>query len=275
LLYNHVTGREGQIKAELQQRLAGEKNRGLDELPVGAELPEEYRFILTAFHVSFSWRSRQLIEEVFAPHLTPDTLDKFLELCRKKQFLAPDDQPLVLKNPSDYYFNFLAVHRMLPQVKFIFIHRHPLHVLNSYLQTFGALLAEKSSYWALLDRGYNSFFTATPIKRLIAALSMRTNWYAFLVLTRLIASFRYYLDNIERIPEDQRVAIRYEDLCNDPSGCLASIAMRLNLNIVPRVPDHFVAPRDLSILPRAAKQYERRHDALRPYLDHLRYSRFP
>lgn len=272
LLYNRVTGREAQARAALQQLLEAEKNRGLDHLPVGADLPEEYRFILTTFTLSFSWQSRRRIDEIFAPHLTPHTLDKFLQLCRKKHFLAPHDQPLVLKNPADYYFNFLTVHQMLPQAKFIFIHRHPLHVLNSYLQSFGALLETKSRYWALLDQGYSHYFGLVPIKRLIAALSMRTNWYTRLVIARLVASFRYYLDNIAQIPQDQYVAIRYEDLCHDPQGCLASLGTHLNLNIVPRVPEHFVAPRHLSILPRVARQYHRQRADLMPYLDHLQYA---
>ena len=275
LLYNRLTGREAQVKAELQQRLGGTQNRGLDHLPVGAELPEEYRFLLTTFTISFSWQSRQRLDEIFAPHLTPHTLDKFLQICRKKHFLAPHDQPLVLKDPADYYFNFLALHQMLPQAKFIFIHRHPLHVLNSYLQSFAALLEQKSAYWALLDQGYNSFFSLVPLKRLIALLSMRTSWYTRLVLTRLIASFHYYLENIAHIPQDQYVALRYEDLCHDPQGCLASLGTHLKLNIVPRVPEHFVASRHLPLLPRAVRQYQRQRDALMPYLDHLQYAFYP
>ena len=275
LLYNRLMGHEAQAKAELQQRLGAEKNRGLDHLPVGVDFPEEYRFLLTTFTISFSWQSRQRIDEIFAPHLTPHTLDKFLEICRKKHFLAPHDQPLVLKNPADYYFNFLAVHQMLPQAKFIFMHRHPLHVLNSYLQSFGTLLEQKSPYWALLDQGYNNFFSLVPLKRLIASSSMRTNWYTRLVLARLIASFRYYLDGIAHIPQDQYVAIRYEDLCHDPQGYLASIGAHLNLNIVPCVPGDFVAPRHLAILPRVARQYHRQRDNLMPYLEHLQYALYP
>ena len=166
----------------------------------------------------------------------------------------------------------MSAQKMLPQAKFIFIHRHPLPVLNSYLQSFGALMDTKSSYWALLDPGYARFFTRPSLRRMLATVSMRTNWYTRLVLTRLIASFCYYLDNIAHIPQDQYVAIRYEDLCDDPQGCLASLGTRLNLNIVPRVPEHFVAPRHLSILPRVARQYHRQRDALMPYLDHLQYA---
>ena len=275
LLFNRVTGCEAEIKAALQRRLGAEKDRGLDRLPVGVDLPEEYRFILTTFDIPMGWQARRRIDEIFAPHLTARTLDKFVELCRKKHFLAPNDQPLVLKDPADYYFNFFAVHQMLSQAKFIFIHRHPLPVLNSYLQSFGALMDRKSTYWALLDPGYAGFFDRLSIKRMLASISMRSNWYARLVLERLIASFRYYLDNISRLPEDRYAVLRYEDLCQDPGGCLSSLSTRLNLNLRPRVPPDFVEPRKLNVLPRAIRQYRKQHEALRPYLEHCRYELYP
>jgi hypothetical protein len=275
MLFNRITGREAEVKAALQQRLGSEKDRGLDHLPVGVDLPEEYRFILTTFDIPMGWQSRQRIDEIFAPHLTPDTLDKFLELCRKKHFLSPGDRPLVLKDPADYYFNFRDVHEMLPQAKFIFIHRHPLPVLNSYLQSFGALIDSKSTYWAMLDPGYAGFFIGLSLKRMLAMISMRTNWYARLVLARLIASFRYYLENISRIPEDRYAVLRYEDLCKDPGDCLSSLSARLNLNLVPRVPPNFVEPRQLNVLPRAIRQYRKKHEELRPYLEHCGYGLYP
>jgi hypothetical protein len=40
LLSNRITGHEAQVKAELQQLLGAEKDRGLDHLPVGVDLPE-------------------------------------------------------------------------------------------------------------------------------------------------------------------------------------------------------------------------------------------
>src|SRR5437773_12560452 len=46
LLYNRITGREAQVKTDLQRVLQQEATRGLDDLPVGTDLPEEYRFLL-------------------------------------------------------------------------------------------------------------------------------------------------------------------------------------------------------------------------------------
>ncbi|MCC6862961.1 MAG: sulfotransferase [Bryobacterales bacterium] len=275
LLANRITGAEAAVKAELQDRLRAVENRGLDHLPVGADLPEEYRFVLTSFDISFTPRARWRIDEIFAPHLTPQALPRLVELCRKKQFLAGRDQPLVLKDPADYYFNFLAVHRMLPGAKFVFIHRHPLQVLNSYLLSFSPMMEKKSSYWSMLDEGYARLFSVRPVERMVAAVSMRTGWYARLVLRRLVESFHYYLENISRIPQDQCVVVRYEDLCRDPGACLQRIGSRLGLALEPRIPERFVTPRNRPVLERALRQYVRQRDALLPYLDHLQYQMWP
>ena len=133
----------------------------------------------------------------------------------------------------------------------------------------------KSTYWALLDPGYARFFGGLSVRRMLAVISMRTNWYARLVLTRLIASFRYYLENITRIPEDRYAVLRYEDLCKDPAGCLSSLSARLNLDLVPRVPPNLVEPRQLNVLPRAIRQYHKKQEALRPYLEHCGYGLYP
>lgn len=275
LLFNRATGREQAVRAALQKELGAEKDRGLDRLPVGADLPEEYRFILTSFHIPMGWQSRRRIDEIFAPHITPRTFERFVELCRKKRHLAPRDLPLVLKNPADHYFNFLDVHRMFPTAKFVFIHRHPLHVLNSYFQSFSPMLEKKSSYWAKLDKGYEEFFDRFSVKRLLAAASMGTNWYTAAVLGRLVDSFGYYIDNIGRIPEDLRVVLRYEDLCRDPQAGMIEIGTRLRLNITPRIPPRFVEPRLLPVLPRVKRQYARKLRALEPYLNHCRYETYP
>ena len=41
LIFNRISGHEAQVKARLQRVLGAEKDRGLDRLPVGADLPEE------------------------------------------------------------------------------------------------------------------------------------------------------------------------------------------------------------------------------------------
>src|ERR1700733_7045974 len=94
LLYNRITERETQVKSELQRVLQQETNRGLDELPVGIDFPEEYRFLMPQKTPAVVINIKKRLETLFfTPHLTPQTLEAFLGICRKKRFLAGADRP--------------------------------------------------------------------------------------------------------------------------------------------------------------------------------------
>ncbi len=273
LLHNRINGREAEVKADLQRVLQQERTRGLDELPVGTDLPEEYRFLMPQEAPSFFVNVKKRLDKLFfVPHLTPGSLDTFIQMCRKKRFLAGEDRPLVLKNPADYYFNFAAVHQMLPEAKFIFIHRHPLPMFNSYLHGFPAILKERSNYAALLDKRYDALFGRFPLRRYLFLAAFRSGAVSHLLLTRLIESFQYYMTHIQRLPAGQYASVRYEDLCADPAGCLSGIGEQLRLDLVPRVPAKFVVPRHLPIPERVIRQYESRANEIAPYLQHCGYT---
>jgi Sulfotransferase family len=276
LLHNRITKRERQVKADLQSVLQAESNRGLDELPVGVDLPEEYRFVLSKEPRRLLPNPRKEIDTLFfKPQLTLHTLDRFLEICRKKRFLAAADRTLVLKNPSDYYFNFRRVHDMLPAAKFIFIHRHPLPMLNSYLHGFRGILDQPSKYAALLDKRYQSLFSGLQLRRKLFQRVFRSNVVCRLLATRLTESFRYYLANLPEIPESQYVSIRYEDLCADVEACMARISGHLHLDLVPRISPRFVAPRRLPVPEQVRQHYASCVEDIRPYLEHCGYPVWP
>lgn len=273
LLHNRINGREAQVKADLQSVLQQEPSRGLDDLPVGAELPEEYRFLMREENppVVFNFKKR-MDKLFFAPNLTPASLDAFNQICRKKRFLAGADRPLVLKNPADYYFNFWAVHQMLPKAKFIFIHRHPLQMFNSYLHGFPAILKERSNYAALLDKRYRELFSRMPLRRQLFLAVFRSKMMSRLLLTRLVESFEYYMTHVSKLPPEQYASVRYEDLCTDPVGTLSGIGKQLGLNLIPRVPEKFVSPRHLPIPERVKQHYAKRVEEMTPYLQHCQYT---
>ncbi len=276
LLHNRVTGREATVKADLEATLQQEADRGLDGLPVGADLPEEYRFVMPRDDPGILLNFKKRLDQLFfMPHLTADTLRDFLRLCCKKRFLAGPDRPLVLKNPADYYFNFWEVHRLLPQAKFIFIHRHPLPMFNSFLHGFPAILMERSNYAALIDPRYDTLFGRLPLRRKLFLRMLRSEPMCRLLMTRFVESFRYYLDHIADLPAEQYATIRYEDLCTDPAGCLSGIAAQLQIDIVPRIPRQFVAPRHLPVIERVERHYAARIADIIPYLDHCRYAVWP
>ena len=273
LLYNRITGRETQVKTELQGILQQESSRGLDDLPVGADLPEEYRFLMQQDAAAVVINIKKRLDRLFfAPHLTPRSLDSFKQMCRKKRFLAGVDRPLVLKNPADYYFNFWTVHQMLPRAKFIFIHRHPMPMFNSYLLGFPSLLTTRSNYAALLDKRYDALFRRFSLRRQLFLLAFRSKMMSRHLLSRLIESFQYYMAHVAKIPAEQFVSVRYEDLCADPASCLSAIGKQLRLNLTPRIPAKFVAPRNLSIPEGVKRLYSNRVADMTPYLQHCRYT---
>jgi len=276
LLHNRITGREAQVKADLQSVLQRESSRGLDDLPVGTDLPEEYRFLMPRKVPRVVFNVKKELERLFfAPHLTPGTLNVFTRACQKKRFLSGEDRPLVLKNPSDYYFNFWAVHQMLPQAKFIFIHRHPLPMFNSYLHGFPAILKQKSNYAALLDKGYDALFEGLPFRRRAFLAVFRSNMMSRMLLARLVESFRYYMNHVSKLPTRQYADVNYEDLCADPAGAITRIGEHLRLNLVPRAPANFVAPRHLPVPDRVKNHYAKRAADMAPYLKHCKYTTWP
>jgi hypothetical protein len=275
LVRNRVEGREERVKTELDAAIRVEKNRGVDNLPVGVEFPEEYRFLLAPKVSPWVWSIRERVERLsFAPHLTLATRDRFLEICRKKQFLGGSDKPLVLKDPNDFYFNFEEIHRMFPQAKMIFIHRHPLHILNSYVAGFGAIVESRNAYAAAIDPKYRDLFRS-PLRRKLLQKAFRGEQLPHFVASGLARSYEYYLEKIKLLPQETFLTLRYEDLCIAPEKHLLQIGKWLKIGITPRIPDKFVAARNLEIAARVHAAYTRKVDDMRPYLASQNYLPFP
>lgn len=280
LLRNRIEGREAEVKAAVDAAIRVEKNRGVDNLPVGADCPEEYRFLLPPRTPAWFVDVRKRVETLsFAPQLTRETRGRFLEVCRKKQFLAGGDRPLVLKNPNDFYFNFANIHRMFPegmfpQAKMIFIHRHPLHILNSYIKGFGGIVETRNAYAALIDPRYQSMFRS-PIRRMLFQKAFRGGELPRFVAAAMARSYGYYLENIRTMPEGSYREIRYDDLCRDPEAHLARIGEWLQLEMRPRIPEKFVAPRRLDIPERVRSAYAEYAEEMRPYLNSHQFPLWP
>jgi hypothetical protein len=275
IVSNRIEGREQFVKAELDAAIRVEKTRGVDNLPVGVDYPEEYRFLLAPKAPRWFLNIRKRVERLsFAPHLTDKTRERLLEICRKKQFLAGGDRPLILKNPNDFYFNFEAVHRMFPEAKMIFIHRHPLHVLNSYVAGFGAIADSKNAYAALLDPNYRDLFRS-PLQRKLCQRAFRGGRLPRYVMRGLVESFKYYSDKIRFIPPDNVMSLKYEDLCEDPEYYVAAISRWLEVDATPRIASSFIAPRNLEIADTVRVAYMERVEEVVPYLTAQDYSPYP
>ena len=273
LLFNHATGVENQVKQALDRQITTQRgDRLIDGIPVGADLPEEYRFILCKEKINPLLHGKTVL---FSPSLVPESLERFVEMCRKKRSISVENRPLLLKNPSDFYQNFLAIHTLFPDAKFVFIHRHPLHVFNSNMIAWSLALQTKSDYLGLLDPDYERLFRSSPIERILRLAFLRSGVGRRRILSGLVEGFAYYLGNIGRLPSTSYVSIRYEDLCRSPGSALTSIGQFLGMELRVDLPQQPVRPRTLPVSSKLFACYEKKLDALKPYLSHLGYPSIP
>jgi len=254
ILYNHVNRREDEAKQALDElfKSLGLKDRIIDGVAVTPDLPEEYSFILP--------------NAGYRPQLSPGNLPGFIELCKKVQFVSDSDRPLLLKNPWDY-LNFVYVKTAFPEARFIFIHRHPIHVINSQLRATRSLLSTRNAYVALIARWYAQLFQR-PVQLFAMRLLFSSHFGLGLrIATRhVVRATTYFLQHVDSLPKTDHVSIRYEDLCADPETGVVRILRFLGLKQRPSLAyDTFIEPRPLRLLPEVTRKYDSIRQRLQPY----------
>jgi Sulfotransferase family len=194
----------------------GVADRVMDEVKPSAGLPEEYGFILDN-HGCGNAISRA-------------NLPVFLEICRKIR-TTDGPRPVLLKNPWDAA-SFLLVKELLPDARFVFIHRDPRRVISSALSGGRALLRERSAYAAMLSRRYERMFSGDPLGRarlgmyrllLGEKLGQKLGLGVRYVTRRVAAANAYYVRSVGRLPASDHISIRYEDLCERPGEILGRV----------------------------------------------------
>lgn len=245
IVTNHLNGREAEAKQALNQRFAdlGLANRIVDDAPVSADHSEEYGFVLD----ETAWEAR----------VGPNNIHRLVELCRKIQFIAPADRPLLLKNPWDFSL-FMFLRDSFPQARFVFIHRHPVAVISSQLKFLRALIAERNPYMALLSPGYARRFERPLRQRLIQGI-IATSRLNIAVRNRTRAFVRaadYYLTHIAQLPPTVYTEVTYEALCADPVGVVNGITRFLERPAGHPINPQAVKPRPLKLAP-DVQRYQR------------------
>lgn len=264
--YDEVVANHRQGTTEAAKRDLSELFRRLeiggarfDGVEISPDFPEEYGFALS---------------EGSRLQLSPRTLPRFLELCRKVQSVSERDRPLLLKNPWDAR-SFLYIKQVLPASRFIFIHRNPADVVRSMLQGMRSLLRDRNPYHALLARFYDRLMDRPWRVRLTRLLfTSRFGVGTKVVAWQVARTARYFLDNVRALPEGDHVSVRYEDLCRDPEAVVNRI-----LRFLGEDENHEVKYRDF-IRERAARRGDDgdgdpeavlRHLQLKPYLAYCGY----
>lgn len=261
ILSNHINQTENQAIEELEQlfKNLGISDRIIDKVMATPDLPEEYGFIL----------KNVAGDEL---RITPNNAPIFQQLCRKIQFASDPDKPLLLKNPWDMP-QFIYLKSIVPGAKFIFIHRHPIHVINSKLKAARSLFSSWNPYTALIAQFYSQIFK-NPLKRLIYQL-MYTKYFD-LGLRRItkttVESATYFLENIESLPEKDRLCVNYEDLCKAPEVTIQKILEFLGLEARVNLEyEKLITPRPIELLPEVQRQREQIRNQLQAYFTNRGY----
>ena len=256
LLANYSNHTEKTAKQQLRD-LFDHKNitdRGIDHVASSPDLEEEYGFFFDG--------------PLQKRRLNAANLPRFFEICKKIQVISDPPRPLLLKNPWDS-INFTYIKRVLPEAKFIFIHRHPLHVINSQLNAVRSLLATKNPYVDLLitDGQYGRLFERPMLLAAWRSLFSDRLGIGLRLLVRYEQRVtNYFLQHIDVLPRSDAISIRYEDLCADAETTMKSILNFLGLQ--PRkivAYNGFIEPRALRLLPEIARKRDQIGSKLQAY----------
>ncbi len=244
LAETHATGSEAAARAELERLFEsrGLKNRQFDSMPITPDLPEEYAWAL-------KHQGRR-------PRLDARNLPSFLEFCRDVTAIQNGSRPLLLKNPFDAD-NFLYMASVLPDGKFICIHRDPVDVVNSQVRTIRSLLEQKNEYVALVNERYRRLFERP------AKLALARAMYS----ARLPLLVTQVARNVARINDrflkhghelgNRAVNLTYVELCAQPGRTISRILDFVGLrDDSGRDYASLIKPREPSLLPEVARRRE-------------------
>lgn len=256
LLHNFCARRENEARSKVDQLLAeaGINNRGLDQVPVHSDTPEEYCYHFAAAGYSwrrFNWRFRRTFEE----------------MCRKVQVVSDATKPLLLKNPFDFPV-FRRIAANCPNAKFIFIHRHPAPTLNSQLKSQRYLFERRDPYRALIDPQYAAMFNSQLAVRTANWAFSSTSNIGLQALSRYyLHAARTYLQHKDSLDSSRFIDVRYEDLCAHPEESINRIMQAWGLTQKNSLSlKACIQKRPTFLLPEVATQFARMHRRLRPYM---------
>lgn len=261
LLHDHVNGYTESTKEEINRhfRQHGMENRAFDKIAANADMPEEYGYALR------NGGAR--------PRLKPENVSELKLLCKKIQLLAGNTKPILLKNPWDYFRNFMFVREVFPDSPFIFIHRYPPQVINSQMLAVQSLLDEKNEYVALVADWYRALFHQ-PLRLRMARLMASSHFDLGLrvAIRHVERAAAYYMANSASLTTTQAVTVRYEDLCAAPDATVSTIMRAVGLEDFADIDyNSHIQVRDVPLVGELKRRWPRIGSRMQPYLDRFGY----
>jgi hypothetical protein len=261
LLSNHHQNTDEHARQQLTEsfKKQGVQDRKIDSMKITADFAEEYGFLLN--------------EKTIHMYLSPKNISLFTELCKKIQYLAGNTKPILLKNPYDFS-NFLFIKQQFPNAKFIFIHRHPLKTISSTLKAFQVIFQKKHFYMARLSRMYEKFYPIPLLLQPFRLIFLKIPELGVVYITRTTAkATKYYRENIKKLPQEDYIAITYEDFCAHPQKTIEDIMQKLSLKIsTPLDASALMNPRKVNIDENVRKIQLHIYRSMKGYFDMFGYT---
>ena len=264
ILYNHINNFEKQSKEDINEYLKNKKQsfRKVDRLDINSDFPEEYGFVLSK-------------KKNHSNKLTPETLNTFMTLCKKIQFILKNNKPILLKNPFDFA-NYIYIKSVLPKSKFIFIHRNPFRTLNSQLKARRTFLQQKSEYMSLLSPSYKKAFENNIFIGYIRFINSPYFQISTIkAIKNLTKATNYFLKNIKSLNKNDYICTRYEDLCEKPDTKINEILKFLKIKEKKYVKySDFIKPRKTPILRELQQKEKYIIKQMKPYFSQFKFDIF-
>lgn len=260
LLYNFIQGKQEEYKKRFNNLIlkTGKQKRDIDKIKMNADFAIEYSFLLGPPYLF--------------QQLKKDNIDVFDELCKKLQFVKEKEKPVLLKNPWDFP-NFLFIKKHLPQAKFIFIHRHPLDMMNSSMNALRVIVNKQTVYSDIFSP-FAKKIDENPLLYYFFKMLLYPEFPPGLPLvTEHRAGYvRSFLHDISNLDTNSFVQIRYEDLCDNTTETMGKIVDFLQLDSVDiNTFSDFINPRNLTYSKDIQRMKRYIMDRFKPYCSVYNY----
>lgn len=261
LLSNSLNKSEPSAKNHLTGLIAskGQLDRGIDTLKITADFSEEY-----GFHLG---------KKSSVYHLTSKNLKYFDELAKKIQFISNNNKLLLLKNPWDLS-NFLTIKSLIPNAKFIFIHRHPYRSISSFVKATRMIIKKSNPYSMMVFEKYKKTYQNPLLLFMSRLLFYKYNPLGILYLANIdVRSINYYSKNISKLSSNDFVEITYEELCKSPNETMKKLFDFLKISTKKEDFNSFINPRNPQLDP-GMKFFSRLiYRKTKPYFDKFCYEK--
>jgi len=260
LLSNYLNKKEITAKNNLTDYIKsqGQKDRGIDRLKITADFAEEYGFLLGRYSSK--------------NNITSKNVKYFNELSKKVQFISNNNKLILLKNPWDLP-NFMTIKKLIPNAKFIFIHRHPYKTLSSFIKATKLIMKKENPYTSMIYRNYKTTYENPLMLKGTRFLFSDYTPFSAIYLTKIDSKgVNYYIKNVSKLPKDDFVEITYENLCKTPNLTIKKILDFLKIKSKNKDFSSYIKPRKTNLDPNIRLLQGFIYKNMKNYFERFNYS---